>query len=49
MENYNLWKDNDPEDNQNIIYMYKRHLDESTKEIYTDNKNRIFYDKPQKY
>ncbi|MCE7886798.1 MAG: hypothetical protein DYH13_04750, partial [Alphaproteobacteria bacterium PRO2] len=48
MENYHLWKDN-PEDNQNIIYMYKRHLDESTKEIYTDNKNRIFYDKPQKY
>ncbi|HQX26569.1 MAG TPA: fused MFS/spermidine synthase [Alphaproteobacteria bacterium] len=48
MENYNLWKDK-PEDNQNIIYMYKRHTDESTKEIYTDNKNRIFYDKPQKY
>lgn len=48
MENYHLWKDT-PEDNQNIIYMYKRHDDENTKEIYTDNRNRIFYDKPQKY
>ncbi|MGB4106458.1 MAG: fused MFS/spermidine synthase [Alphaproteobacteria bacterium] len=48
MEHYNIWKD-DPEDNQNISYMYRRHEGENAKEIYTDNRNRIFYDKPQKY
>lgn len=48
MENYNIWKD-DPADVQNVIYMYRRHPDENPKEIYTDNRNRIFYDKPQKH
>ncbi len=47
-ENYNLWKD-DPQDNQNIIYFYRRHPGENAKEIYTDDRNRIYYDKPQKH
>ena len=48
LENYDLWKDS-PEENQNVIYMYRRHAGEDDQEIYTDDRNRIFYDKPQKY
>ena len=48
MENYDIWED-DPQKNENIIYLYRRHEGENAKEIYTDNRNRIFYDKPQKY
>lgn len=48
MENYDLWND-DPQENENIIYMYRRHENENAREIYTDNRNRIFYDKPQEY
>ncbi len=29
----------------NVIYLYRRHADERP-EIYTDDKNRVFYDKP---
>jgi spermidine synthase len=47
MENYDLWKD-DPQDNQNVMYLYRRHDDERP-DTYTDDRNRIFYDKPQKH
>jgi predicted membrane-bound spermidine synthase len=48
LDNYNMWRD-DPQNNENVIYMYRRHDEENTKEKYTDNRNRIFIDKPQKH
>jgi spermidine synthase len=46
-EDYGLWS-SDPDQKANVIYLYRRQPDENDKEIYTDNLNRIFYDKPQK-
>lgn len=37
----------DPNLLENVIYLYKRHPGEKPNEIYTDNRNRIFYDKPR--
>lgn len=48
LEDYQIWAD-DPQKNANVIYMYRRHPGENPKEIYTDDRNRIFYDKPQKH
>ncbi len=47
-EDYKIWED-DPAVLANIIYMYRRHPDENPKEIYTDNRNRVFLDKPQNH
>lgn len=43
-EDYQLWK-NDPNYLVNVIYIYKKNADEKP-DIYTDDKNRIFMDKP---
>ncbi len=48
MEDYELWMD-DPRRNANVVYLYKNHPDEQADAIYTDDRNRIFYDKPQTY
>ena len=45
IENFTVW-DNDINDASNIIYIYKHHANVKTRDIYTDNKNRVFYDKP---
>lgn len=44
---YNGWE---PDENirYNVIYSYNDNLDASTTTIYTDNKNAVFFDKPQK-
>jgi spermidine synthase len=46
---YHVWN-NDPAKQENIVYVYKHasELKESDSDIYTDNKNRVFYDKPGK-
>ena len=44
LEKYKLWKDN-PDSAANVIYIYRDHPEDSSEEVYTDNKNRIFYDK----
>lgn len=46
-ENYDLWTDNYAK-TANVIYLYKDHPNAKTDGIYTDNKNTIFFDKPQK-
>lgn len=48
MEDYDLWRDDETRV-VNVIYLYKDHPDANPKTIYTDNKNGIFFDKPQKY
>jgi spermidine synthase len=46
-EEYKLW-DNDHANLANVIYLYRDVADHNTRGIYTDNKNTIFYDKPQR-
>lgn len=44
-EGYKPWND-DYKLQANVIYIYRQHDDENPNEIYSDDKNRIFYDKP---
>ena len=37
----------DPNIAANIVYLYTHHEDADAPSIYTDNKNRVFYDKPR--
>ncbi|NCT40437.1 MAG: hypothetical protein GW778_02095 [Alphaproteobacteria bacterium] len=46
IDDYNIW-DTSPDETENIIYTYKHHEDAKTRNVYTDNKNRVFYDKPR--
>ncbi len=46
-ERYDVWNE-DFNKIDNVIYLYKDFPKISTPGIYTDNKNTIFYDKPQK-
>lgn len=46
-ENFDLWN-KDPYKVGNIIYMYKNMPADQTNKIYTDDKNTMFLDKPQK-
>lgn len=46
-EEYNLWDDKNYK-NGNVIYIYRHRPEANTRHIYTDNKNTIFYDKPQR-
>jgi len=45
LEDYSVWGDN-PVDMLNVVYTYKHH-NTGAPTIYTDNKNRVFYDKHQ--
>ena len=45
IDEYNVWN-TDPKETANTIYSYKHHSDVKKRDIYTDNKNRVFYDKP---
>lgn len=45
-DRYILWGDN-PNDLANVIYIYRDHPGANPEAIYTDNKNRVFYDKPK--
>ncbi len=45
-EKYLLWEE-EPDFLANVIYIYRENKDENATEIYTDDKNRSFYDKPQ--
>ncbi|GJL85136.1 MAG: hypothetical protein DHS20C02_09110 [Micavibrio sp.] len=45
LEKYKIW-DDDPGYAANSIYIYRNQPDNDSDELYTDNKNRIFYDKP---
>jgi spermidine synthase len=42
---YNLWGDN-PDELRNVAYIY-RHKEYGTPNIYTDNKNKVIYEKPK--
>ena len=44
-EPYNLWGDN-PDNPANVSYIY-RHKEYGTPNIYTDNKNKVIYEKPR--
>ena len=44
-EDYRVWE-RDPRFIANIIYIYKNNPDENAYEIYTDDRNRVFLDKP---
>lgn len=46
-EEYNLWS-NDYAMTANMIYLYKDQPGANPEGLYTDNKNTIFYDKPQR-
>lgn len=46
---YDLWNEADQSNNANTIYIYKDHANVDAEKIYTDNKNTIFMDKPQKH
>ncbi len=46
-KNYNLWSDDEFNDT-NAIYIYKDQPHAKKGHVYTDNKNTIFMDKPQK-
>ncbi len=48
LDNYFILRD-DPQNNENVLYMYRNHPGEKSDEIYTDDRNRIFYDKPQEH
>ena len=45
IEDYTVWEKHEKL-SSNVIYSYRHHIDQKA-DIYTDNKNRIFYDKPQ--
>ncbi len=45
LEKYKIW-DDDPGYAANAIYIYRNNPDGDTDDLYTDNKNRVFYDKP---
>lgn len=45
-ENYNIYSE-DPNLLVNVAYVYRKPKGEEAKAIYTDDKNTVFYDKPQ--
>lgn len=45
-DDYDLWNDS-PSKLANILYFYRHHPEETDRDIYTDNRNRLFLDKPQ--
>ncbi len=46
VEEHDVWN-TDPSKTANVIYSYTHFPQEETDDIYTDNKNTVFYDKPQ--
>lgn len=46
-ERYSVWNKN-PSLSTNVAYIYTHNPDIEGNDIYTDNKNRVFYDKPNK-
>lgn len=43
---YGLWSD-DESKQANVMYIYRHNADDDITEIYTDNRNRVFFDKKQ--
>jgi spermidine synthase len=44
-EDYRVWE-TDPRFIANLIYIYKNNSEDNATDIYTDDRNRVFYDKP---
>jgi spermidine synthase len=45
-QDYSMWNESENLIT-NVIYLYTKHPEENTDKVYTDNRNTIFYDKPQ--